>query len=57
MILAETNYDIHDKELLAIVTALQEWRVYLEGSKYSVKILTDHKNLTWFTIIKVLNRR
>jgi RNase H-like domain found in reverse transcriptase len=24
MILAETNYDIHDKELLVIVTALQK---------------------------------
>jgi len=57
MIPAETNYDIHDKELLAVVTALQEWRVYLEGSKYPVKVLTDHKNLTWFTTTKVLNRR
>jgi hypothetical protein len=46
MIPAETNYDIHDKELLAVITALQEWRVYLEGFKYSVKMLTDHKNLT-----------
>jgi hypothetical protein len=31
---AELNYDIHDKELLAIVTAFQEWRVYLEGFKH-----------------------
>jgi hypothetical protein len=46
MILAETNYDIHDKELLAVVTVLQEWKVYLESSKYSVKVFTDHKNLT-----------
>jgi hypothetical protein len=57
MIPAETNYDIHDKELLAVVIALQEWRVYLEGSKYPVKVFTDHKNLTWFTIIKILNRQ
>jgi hypothetical protein len=57
MILAETNYDIHDKKLLVIVIALQKWRVYLKDSKYSVKVLTDYKNLTWFTIIKVLNRR
>ena len=54
---AEKNYDIHDKELLAIVTAIVEWRVYLEGAKYQVKVLTDHKNLTWFTTTKVLNRR
>ena len=45
MILAETNYDIHDKELLAVMTALQEWRIYLEGFKYPVKMLTDYKNL------------
>lgn len=54
---AEANYDIHDKELLAIVAAFQEWRVYLEGSKYPVKVFTDHKNLTWFTTTKKLNRR
>jgi hypothetical protein len=56
MILAETNYDIHDKELLIIITILQKWRVYLESSKYPVKMFTDYKNLIWFTIIKVLNR-
>jgi len=34
--LAELNYDIHDKELLAIVVAMEQWRVYLEGSTYLV---------------------
>jgi hypothetical protein len=46
MIPAETNYDIYDKELLAVITALQEWKIYLKSFKYPVKILTDHKNLT-----------
>jgi hypothetical protein len=46
MILAKINYDIHDKELLAVITALQEWKVYLKSSKYPVKVLTDYKNLT-----------
>jgi hypothetical protein len=46
MIPAETNYDIYDKELLAVITVLQEWKVYLEGSKYPIKVFTDHKNLT-----------
>ena len=32
----ELNYNIHDKELLAIVETLREWRVYLEGTKYSI---------------------
>jgi hypothetical protein len=54
--LAEQNYDIHDKELLAIVAALQHWRVYAEGAP-SLTILTDHKNLLTFTTTKVLNRR
>lgn len=54
---AELNYDIHDKELLAIITAFQQWRVYLEGPKHQVTVLTDHKNLTYFTSTKVLNRR
>jgi hypothetical protein len=31
--------------------------MYLESFKYPVKVLTDYKNLIWFTIIKVLNRR
>jgi RNase H-like domain found in reverse transcriptase len=31
---AELNYDVHDKELLAVVEALREWRVYLKGAKH-----------------------
>ena len=54
---AECNYDIHDKELLAIMQALKEWRQYYEGSKFTVKILTDHKSLVPFTTTKTLNGR
>lgn len=54
---AELNYEIHDKELLAIVNALRHWRVYLEGTKYPIRIITDHKNLTYFTTTKILTRR
>jgi hypothetical protein len=54
---AELNYDVHDKELLAIVVACEQWRVYLEGPKYPVQVWTDHKNLTSFTTTKILNRR
>jgi hypothetical protein len=52
----EQNYDIHDKELLAVVTALQHWRVYAEGSS-DIEIYTDHKNLIHFTTTKQLNKR
>jgi len=34
--LAELNYNIHNKELLAIVVAIEQWRVYLKGSTYPV---------------------
>ena len=54
---AELNYDVHDKELLAIVEAFSHWRAYLEGSKYVVQVYTDHKNLIYFTTTKKLTRR
>jgi len=40
---AECNYDVHDKELLAIVQALKEWRRYLRGSGQHFKVLTTTK--------------
>jgi len=51
---AECNYDVHDKELLAIVQALKEWRHYLKGSRQHFRVLTDHKNLIRFTTTKEL---
>ncbi len=35
---AERNYDIHDKELLAIIRALDKWRHHLEGAQHTVEI-------------------
>jgi hypothetical protein len=52
MSLVELNYDIHDKELLAIVEAFKEWRVYLKGATLLVKVLIDHKNLLYFITTK-----
>ena len=57
MILAETNYPNHDMELLIIIEAIDQWKVYLEGSKYTIDIYTDHLNLTHWTTIKQLNKR
>jgi hypothetical protein len=54
---AELNYEIYDKEMLAIVRAFQEWRHYLQGAKHTTTVYTDHKNLEYFTTTKVLNRR
>src|SRR5258706_1698259 len=54
---AERNYSIADKETLAIVKSLQHWRHWLEGTKLPIEILTDHKNLEYFTKPQILNRR
>jgi transposase InsO family protein len=54
---AEINYEIHDKELLAIVDSFKLWRRYLEGAMHTVQVYSDHQNLEYFTTTKVLNRR
>jgi len=54
---AEINYEIHDKELLAIVDAFKHWRRYCEGATNQVQVFSDHQNLEYFTTTKVLNRR
>jgi len=53
----ERNYEIHDKEMLAVIRALEEWRHFLEGATHKVEIFTDHKNLEYFMTAKNLNRR
>ena len=57
MIAAELNYDIYDKELLAIVECFRLWRHYLEGAKHTIQVFTDHNNLQYFTTTKQLSRR
>src|SRR6266436_5190400 len=54
---AEKNYDTHDKELLAIFEAFKNWRHFLEGSAEVIDMVTDHKNLEYFTSSKKLSRR
>jgi len=53
----ECNYEIYDKELLAIIRAFEQWRPELEGSPFPVKVLCDHKNLQYFMTTKLLSRR
>ena len=50
----ELNYDTHDKELLAIFEAFRAWHHYLEGSGSPIDVVTDHKNLEYFSTSKVL---
>ena len=44
MLDAEQNYEIHNKEMLAIIQALQQWQAELEGlqTKEQFQVLTDH---------------
>ena len=53
----ERNYEIHDKEILAVIRSLEAWRHYLEGAKLEFEIWTDHKNLQYFMTSQKLNRR
>ena len=57
MILAETRYETHNSELLAIVEAFKTWRHYLEGSRLEVLVLTNHNNLRQFMDMKSLSSR
>ena len=41
----ECNYAIYDKELLSVIRGLEEWRHILEGTKHTIEILNDHRNL------------
>jgi hypothetical protein len=54
---AEQNYDTYDRELLAIVASMKQWRHHLEGARYKILIQCDHKNLEYFQTTKVLSRR
>jgi len=53
----ERNYEIHDKEMLAIIRGLEAWRHLLEGAQFKFKIWTDHKNLEYFMKTQKLNQR
>jgi transposase InsO family protein len=53
----ECNYDIYDKELLAVIKALEEWQPELEGTKQPFQVVTDHKNLQTFATTKQLSPR
>ena len=57
MAAAEYNYSIHDKEMLAIVRSLAEWRPDLQRTAKRIQIYTDHKALEYFMTIKQLTGR
>ena len=54
---AESNYDIHDLKLLAIMWAFKHWKYYLKNNSYSIQMLINHVNLQYFFTTKKLNWR
>ncbi len=54
---AEQNYDVGNRELLAMKAAFEEWRHWLEGAKHPFTVLTDHRNLEYLKSAKRLNHR
>jgi len=53
----EFNYNVFDKEMLAIVYTFQKWRHYVLGTEHKTTIFTDHQNLENFSKKVKLNRR
>ena len=51
------NYEIHNKEMLAIIRELESWRHLLEGIQFKFEIWTDYKNLEYFMRVQKLNQR
>jgi len=53
---AEFNYDVFDKEMLAIVFALSKQRHYVLSTEQKVTIFTYYQNLEYFTKTIKLHR-
>ena len=53
---AECNYPIYDKELLAIIRCLKEWEAKLKSAG-QFTVLTDYKNLEYFSTVRKLSER
>jgi len=54
---AEINYEIHDKELLAIVDTFKQWRRNCKGAVHQVQVFSNLQNLEYFTTTKILNKQ
>ncbi len=54
---SERNFDVGDRELLAMKSALEEWRHWLKGYNHQFTVLTDHRNLEYLRTTRRLNPR
>jgi RNase H-like domain found in reverse transcriptase len=53
----QRNYDTGDRELLAIVQALKEWRHYIQGSGHTTIVLSHHDNLRHFKVPQTIGQQ
>jgi len=53
----ERNYDVYERELLAVIKSLDHWRIYLGWTHKPIKIITDHANLMFWKSPRKLNRQ
>jgi hypothetical protein len=56
MELAERNYNIHGKQILAVVEAFKHWRPYCHGVRLTIMVFTIYQNMRYFMTSKVLNQ-
>lgn len=49
---AERNHSTTEKELNALMFALEKFRGYIEGSPFKTKVYTDHSSLKWLASLK-----
>ena len=54
---SELNWEIHDKELFAILRAFDKWRAELTSTRHRIQVYSDHRSLEYFMTTKVLNAR
>jgi hypothetical protein len=53
----ELNYQIYDKEILAIIYTMKQWRCYLQGAIHTTIVYSDHMHCEYFNETNQLNRR
>ncbi|QRW26408.1 Retrotransposable element Tf2 protein [Rhizoctonia solani] len=54
---AKANYNTHNKELLAIIKALEEWQIFPKAMDKPIQVFTDHRNLEYWMQAQTFNQR
>ncbi|QRW15585.1 Retrotransposable element Tf2 protein [Rhizoctonia solani] len=54
---AKVNYNMHDKQLLAIIKALEEWQIFSEATDKPIQVFMDHQNLEYWMQARTFNQR